>query len=764
MEIQAEPPVCHSPPEIIIEGPKRSTSIFKVTELFKNLRVPIREPKSLNTRQLKIWAKAPDQASEEQSLCLREVVSIDGHRGIELSGKHYAFTTMPISPEHMRVWTTQIKDRLEDELPQFFRTERCSPPEIFMVSDRKGRTGPCIILTLWNENTCQDDTGREMTRKRIQKKVRGLQALKVCPYPCKVVVDTITLLARPMLSNNPFRTLIRAQLRESQPTFVGIVIKVSQVDSQECTLGGLIRVGRQIFGLTVAHACVSSVTSFVESSTGRDKDGNFDNMDSDSGSSLFDGFEFSEVKTLKAESLAIEVAQTRSTDSQDEVVRFAADRNLRNKQHSSHTVFSEKDFGHIDITCSLITADEGNNYPYLDWALVKIDPTQTLLRNSYINPDSQETVALETALVDSTTHNSNVLVLGGKSGPQQGIVGQKDVSMLLEGRRFLVSQILLNTPLGKPGIYELPRSHILLILYEERGDSGSWVIQKNAVVGCIIAGRRLLPIAYMIPINCILQDISNSTGESEVAIADYDAIKRWQSSIDTGESMDNILNQADSINQIGVLEGRSAPLISPNNRQQDREVECMHACSSRGVHEMPASSRHHMIYTSRKASFKSNSSKIVPSDESGPFRHLEAERQYDRIPQNPGDVEPKAQLNSLIDSDKVPEKSTLQVNCEREAEKPADEPAPECGTSPEDHPSHNSATGDEGEKGRHSGATLAFLISGVCLSVLLVALDAMIVTIAIPRITDQFHSLRDVGWYGSTYHLSASVLQLFIGK
>ena len=44
------------------------------------------------------------------------------------------------------------------------------------------------------------------------------------------------------------------------------------------------------------------------------------------------------------------------------------------------------------------------------------------------------------------------------------------------------------------------------------------------------------------------------------------------------------------------------------------------------------------------------------------------------------------------------------------------------------------------------------------------ALDNTIITTAIPRITDQFKSIDQVGWYGSAYLLTTCAFQLFFGK
>ena len=42
--------------------------------------------------------------------------------------------------------------------------------------------------------------------------------------------------------------------------------------------------------------------------------------------------------------------------------------------------------------------------------------------------------------------------------------------------------------------------------------------------------------------------------------------------------------------------------------------------------------------------------------------------------------------------------------------------------------------------------------------------DIDLAATAIPRITDDFHSLDDVGWYGSAYLLTQSCFQLHFGK
>lgn len=50
------------------------------------------------------------------------------------------------------------------------------------------------------------------------------------------------------------------------------------------------------------------------------------------------------------------------------------------------------------------------------------------------------------------------------------------------------------------------------------------------------------------------------------------------------------------------------------------------------------------------------------------------------------------------------------------------------------------------------------------LAMFLVALDRTILSTAIPTITDEFHSLGDIGWYGSAYMLTTACSQLIFGR
>ncbi|KAK5115239.1 hypothetical protein LTR62_001439 [Meristemomyces frigidus] len=62
------------------------------------------------------------------------------------------------------------------------------------------------------------------------------------------------------------------------------------------------------------------------------------------------------------------------------------------------------------------------------------------------------------------------------------------------------------------------------------------------------------------------------------------------------------------------------------------------------------------------------------------------------------------------------------------------------------------------------GSRLAALVVSLMLGIFLVALDQTIVGTAIPKITDEFHDLTKVAWYGSAYFMTFGAFQSTWGK
>jgi hypothetical protein len=65
--------------------------------------------------------------------------------------------------------------------------------------------------------------------------------------------------------------------------------------------------------------------------------------------------------------------------------------------------------------------------------------------------------------------------------------------------------------------------------------------------------------------------------------------------------------------------------------------------------------------------------------------------------------------------------------------------------SPDTDKQHDSISPDQ-RPVNSQGWQLLAIVAALCLAVFLVALDQTIVSTAIPRITDHFHSVDDIGW------------------
>lgn len=85
-------------------------------------------------------------------------------------------------------------------------------------------------------------------------------------------------------------------------------------------------------------------------------------------------------------------------------------------------------------------------------------------------------------------------------------------------------------------------------------------------------------------------------------------------------------------------------------------------------------------------------------------------------------------------------------------------------TSPEVMIAPPNAESSAPEEEYITGLKLVVVIAGISLVVCLTMLDISIIGTAIPKITSDFHSLPDVGWYGSAYLLASCALQPSIGK
>lgn len=467
MEIAQAPPPDEA--DRIRIHPGRSPSFDYLSKVFKSLKVPRHEPIPLSIQPQTRTTTTDTQIVKSPKIprSSPSLTSINGHPAIELADHDYAIPTMPVAPEHMQMWESRIKDRLFDELVQRIRTERCHL-EFFVVSDKKGRTSPCIILNVWDGNTCQSENGRKKTRRRVQKIVRSLQSLRDCQFECKVVIDTISLLAQQLESISVPEATIHGVFDDATTTFAGHLINGSNNDAQEFTLGGLIRVGSKVFGLTVAHPFSSAKGGISEPSSifldHNDSDDTDTTMQGDTDDDVSNDSNDTELVDSSLNSLGPEASESDldrpnspSTASEESnivatVNHASAESQVRCRSYASFNLF-----GRI-WTTSLQTDGRNEDYmPDLDWALVELDTSTPLLPNTYVDPGLLHTIQIDACGTYDLDPHSEVVVLGGKSGPIRGLTGQKDIDLRIEGRKLIVTQIVLNRTLRMLEIFILCR-------------------------------------------------------------------------------------------------------------------------------------------------------------------------------------------------------------------------------------------------------------------------------------------------------------------
>ena len=63
-----------------------------------------------------------------------------------------------------------------------------------------------------------------------------------------------------------------------------------------------------------------------------------------------------------------------------------------------------------------------------------------------------------------------------------------------------------------------------------------------------------------------------------------------------------------------------------------------------------------------------------------------------------------------------------------------------------------------------TGLPLYALLASLFLIIIIVTLDISILSTAIPRITDSFHTIADIGWYGSSFLIAQCAVQPLAGR
>ncbi|PVH79217.1 MFS general substrate transporter [Cadophora sp. DSE1049] len=102
----------------------------------------------------------------------------------------------------------------------------------------------------------------------------------------------------------------------------------------------------------------------------------------------------------------------------------------------------------------------------------------------------------------------------------------------------------------------------------------------------------------------------------------------------------------------------------------------------------------------------------------------------------------------------VPKASAAETDLEKVGQK----------TTATDKPETNEEEEEEEKEVYPPWKRVAVIMAALYCTMFIVALDRTILGTAIPEITDEFHSINDVGWYASSYLITSSAFQLIYGR
>jgi hypothetical protein len=261
-----------------------------------------------------------------------------------------------------------------------------------------------------------------------------------------------------------------------------------------CTLGGLIQVNGKVYGLTTAHALVSSSdesSSCIASSS-----------DSDSDSSLSDSTTSSSNRMDKSN------LQTRSTGTD----RF--------NPMSGAEKWVPANLGPYSYLTKRQPLGTNNAYSVSDasdFALIEIADELSEMPNSYLIPghgrSNTQTIKKLGSLL-SEKSEQRVSIIRAFSDVRQGHVLSGDQFIIDKGATFNTKKIELEYALGT-FILSSQSECQMALTKPERGSSGAWVVQGSSLLGIIIAVYDNEPYAHMLDITNVFQDIRALLSDGE---------------------------------------------------------------------------------------------------------------------------------------------------------------------------------------------------------------------------------------------------------
>ncbi len=355
---------------------------------------------------------------------------------IELEKGVFASPTAIMEPKDLENWRW-IKIRLQDIIINTFRPKKGLDPsfalEFMLAGPSVTSQKPAVLLV------CCNEPHRKQLKKIIKSQKNWLSQYN---YYFMVLIDKLQTLSggrSPLVPGLP----LYSNLPTNSATLCGAAVSVRDLSPANAhakfTVGGVLVIDRQAFGITVAHAMqttsfdiapVDEENSFEDSTEYSD-----DELDDSSPFVTFDDVPIiGEIPSSPGSPVTPSLDQARPVTLGD---AFPPTEQPRQNVRIGHLSATSIDY--FGLTPGL----------RCDWALIKIEEPHRWTPNTFTVPASGAKVEVKSFAATSEKKSSDVWINAGFSGMKRGFMTDSEAYLQLGNQAFQARQIILDEPLGK---------------------------------------------------------------------------------------------------------------------------------------------------------------------------------------------------------------------------------------------------------------------------------------------------------------------------
>ena len=470
-------------------------------------QVPKHEPSTSSQPSSSIPSSASRSSVLTTSTSLTQISSSPteaAHRALKLAARVETFPTVALPADVDAEWKSKVFHRVQHECAQRIPDGRFSL-HLWMSDINGSGMKPAVVYVAHLDPKYSFEPQRGFLLKKIEKKLRRLESLRLQDHPLLVHAEpaplrgslndfdpeTVTPFKSLGLPPTPppdraltyatahdqgLRDLQRSSHSDTEPasdtrrhvsntrahtgtdsvlnTYTALPISFSGSNVGLSTIGGLVVMESLPYALTSSHALVAPVlenSTYAFSSLLTD-DASVSGSEDDCLSEQCDasGFRnFGEEESVSDTGAGLDSASEVEAEIQawhgneSPTVTALSPPDAATEASESRVIGTVYRKHELQQTAKSTSSD---------WAIVSLAQDEPPLPNTYINPDTQETV-----VVDSVTDiarkpllvGAQALILAGRSGVQRAQIGRSESRTAIDGLSMEVTQLLLTVPLGE---------------------------------------------------------------------------------------------------------------------------------------------------------------------------------------------------------------------------------------------------------------------------------------------------------------------------